>query len=385
MAPAVAVVAWGGNHFSPLLLMYRRIDGYTALEVDLVFAAYIVGIIPGFLFAGPLSDRYGRKGLVVASVVLGMAGSAILGFGSADLAALFAGRFVSGVSVAFAMVVGTTWIKELSAGEAVAATGARRASLTLTAGFGLGAAVAGVLAQWGPDPVLLPYAVQVALSLLTGVLLIRAPETRAAETGRRSAVADLRIPAAARRRFFGVVLPLAPWVFGAPALAFAVGPSLVEVRLGGDGIAFATLLTVVCLGCGIGVQSAITPLQRALRGRQGVLGLCCVVVGAALLAVAALLVSPVLTVPAAAVLGVGYGICLVSGLIDVQAMAPAESLAGLTAVYYSLTYVGFVLPAVLSLLATSVPYPVLLVAVAVLCAGSAVVVAARIRLPAAGA
>src|SRR5687768_7367423 len=39
-APAVAMVAWGGNHFSPLLLMYRQIDGYSAVQVNLFFAFY---------------------------------------------------------------------------------------------------------------------------------------------------------------------------------------------------------------------------------------------------------------------------------------------------------------------------------------------------------
>jgi hypothetical protein len=56
-APAIAMTAWGGNHFSPLLPMYRQIDGYTAVEVNLFFAFYVLGLIPGFLLAGPFSVR----------------------------------------------------------------------------------------------------------------------------------------------------------------------------------------------------------------------------------------------------------------------------------------------------------------------------------------
>ena len=60
-------------------------------------------------------------------------------------------------------------------------------------------------------------------------------------------------------------------------------------------------------------------------------------------------------------------------------MADPDSLAGLTGLYYSLTYLGFVLPVLLAALAGSVGYPVLLVAVAVLCAGCAALVASGLH------
>ena len=65
------MVAWGGNHFSPLLLLYREVERYTAVQVDLFFAFYILGLVPGFLLTGPLSDRLGRRPLVVAALALG--------------------------------------------------------------------------------------------------------------------------------------------------------------------------------------------------------------------------------------------------------------------------------------------------------------------------
>ncbi len=65
-------------------------------------------------------------------------------------------------------------------------------------------------------------------------------------------------------------------------------------------------------------------------------------------------------------LGTAYGLLLVAGLVEVQRMAEPAQLGGLTAVYYALTYVGFVLPVVLAAFAGSVGYPVLLVGVALL-------------------
>ena len=45
--------------------MYRQVDGYSSVEVDLFLAFYILGLVPGFLIGGPLADRHGRKRVMV--------------------------------------------------------------------------------------------------------------------------------------------------------------------------------------------------------------------------------------------------------------------------------------------------------------------------------
>jgi len=369
-APAIAMTAWGGNHYSPLLLMYRQLDGYTAVEVNLFFAFYVLGLIPGFLVAGPFSDEHGRKRLVTVALLLGIVGSIILALGGASAIFMCAGRLVSGFSVAVAMVVGTSWIKELSQHDAVPTTRARRASLTLTAGFGIGAGVSGILAQWGPAPTLTPYLVQIGLSVVALVPLLRATETRTEgkDTGdARKLLADLRIPADGRRRFYGVVVPTAPWVFGAPALAFVVGPALIVRQLGHHQVAFATLAAVVTLAFGAGVQPFVPLIGRLTNGRQAIVGLGMAATATVVLTVDAVIDSPVLAATAAALFGIAYGICIVAGLVEIQAMADPHSLAGLTGIYYSLTYLGFALPVVLAALASFVDYPQLLAGLAAIC------------------
>ena len=104
-------------------------------------------------------------------------------------------------------------------------------------------------------------------------------------------------------------------------------------------------------------------------GRQLAVGLAIAVLGILAAALVAAVQLPLLGGPAAALLGAGYGICLVSGLTEVQRMAPPEDLAGLTAVYYSCTYLGFTFPVLLATLSPLAPEPVLLLLLAALCAG----------------
>jgi MFS transporter len=348
----------------------------------LFFAAYVLGMIPGFLVAGPISDVHGRKRPTVVALGLGVVGSVVLGLGGADPVAMCAGRLISGISVAVAMVVGTSWIKELSQHDAGPAGRARRASLTLTAGFGLGAGVSGALAQWGPEPTLLPYAVHIALSLAAAIPLLRAtdqqPITLPHATDQRPADGppriDLRIPPAARRRFLLVVVPMAPWVFSASALSFVVGPTLVAERLGGFRVGFATLAAVVTLSIGAAVQPLVPRIARRTGGRQAVVGLLISALATGVLAVDARLGSPALAVAAAALFGAAYGICLVSGLVEVQALADPRALAGLTGIFYCLTYLGFALPLLLAELAHLASYPSLLTGVALVTIGCAALV-----------
>jgi hypothetical protein len=160
------------------------------------------------------------------------------------------------------------------------------------------------------------------------------------------------------------VAPVAPWVFGAATVSIAVLPGLVTTATAGWTVAFNALIAGVTLGTGFAVQ----PLGRRLAAadpRRGVAaGLGAVTAGLLVAAGAAALASPALVGVAAVVLGAGYGCCLVAGLLQTQRIAPPGELAGLTAVYYALTYLGFAVPVVLAALARWTTYPLLLLVLA---------------------
>ena len=349
VAAGMFAVAWGGNEFTPLLVMYRLEHGFSAVTVDTFLFAYVLGIVPALLICGPLSDRLGRRPVMLPATAVAAAGSILIALGPDTAALLFAGRVLSGIALGIGMAVGGSWIKELSALDPATAdgTGARRAAMSLTAGFALGAGVAGVLAQWAPWPTHLAYAVHVIICIAAGIGMLSVAETRErAQQGRL--IDDLKIPSAQHKRFLLIVLPLAPWVFGAASVAYAVLPSLMAERSGGYPIALSALMSVIALGAGFAIQAVGRRIDTPLAARGALVSLSILVLGMLLAAWAASELTIAAALIAAAVLGCGYGMALVSGLQEEQRIAGPDDLAGLTAVFYSLTYLGFAVPAILS-------------------------------------
>ena len=73
-AAALFAVAWGGNEFTPLLVMYRTQHHLPQVTVNVLLFAYVLGIIPALLIGGPLSDRYGRRPILIGGLGLYLAG-----------------------------------------------------------------------------------------------------------------------------------------------------------------------------------------------------------------------------------------------------------------------------------------------------------------------
>lgn len=367
VAGTMVAVAWGGNEFTPLLVMYRETSNFSQVTVNGLLAAYVLGIIPALLVGGPLSDLIGRKPTLLPAAPLSLMGSFLLSIAPHEPLIIALGRVLCGMALGLVMAVGSTWVTELvSRAGGDPAAGARKASLCLTAGFLVGAGIASVLAQWGPWPTHLAYVLHILITLVTAVWLSHTPETRQPHHGTvkttildltvREMLEMLHIPTAAHKRFLRVVVPVAPWVFGCAGAAYALLPQLLAKSAGQTPIAFSGLMTVITLGCGVGVQILGRLIDTHKSARASAIAMAVITVGAFLAAIAAHTLSLPLGIAAAATMGAGYGLALVAGLSEVQRIAGERELAGLTAVYYSISYTGFFIPMAFSALAPYVGF-----------------------------
>lgn len=372
VAAAAFCIGWGGNQFTPLLIAYAQHSGYTQVDVDVLLGAYVLGLIPGLLVASTLSDRHGRRPVMALGLVSSAIGSVILAIGDhLGFPALFAGRLLSGVAVGIAMAVGSAWITELSRApydDAPSGSGARRASVCLSLGLGVGPLCAGLLTEYAPLPLVLTYLVHAGLCLpALWAIRHRTIETRTGTTS-GSVIDGLRVPAAAHRRFMHVVVPMAPWIFGSAAIAYAIVPALVADRLGHWALLYTAGLTVLTLGCGVAVQPIARRLDDHSSARAVVVSMVLMALGVFAAVVTAITRSIGIAVLVAMLLGCAYGIAIVSGLLEIQRIAEPDELAGVSGVYYSLAYAGFLLPAILAALARYFSYPAMLTVVGLLAA-----------------
>jgi predicted MFS family arabinose efflux permease len=336
IAFAMFAVGWGANQFSPMLIVYRHELRLTAGEVAGLFLIYALTLIPGLLVGGPASDRFGRRAVVWPFVALSPLATLLLVLGPRSLAVIAAGRALAGLCSGVVFAAATAWVQEVSPDDGLSA---RRSALALTAGFGLGPVVAAVLAQWAADPLVVPYLPHLVIGVAAAVVLGGTPATGPAGTqaaGRRWPPAAVRT-----RRFWLAVAPASPLVFGSVALAIVVLPEEVtSARTLSAG--FAGLMTALSFAAGVAVQPFARRLRDMLTGV--VTGLACAAAGAAVGIAAVATADRVLAGLAAVLLGLAFGLCLVSGLRQAEHMAGPDERGAVIACYYALAYLGFAVP-----------------------------------------
>lgn len=338
---AMFAVAFGTNIPVALLLSYRERLDLSPTMLTVVFAVYAVGLVPALLLAGPASDRRGRRALVVPFTGLAALASIVLLGASVSLPALLVGRFLQGAVSGVVFSVGSAWLAELIGESAKAA---RRAAGAMSLGFSLGPLSAGILAQYLPAPTVLPYGFH--LALMTGALIA---VTQVTETVLRrpwrGRLLNLGVPKAARPAFLTFVAPLAPWVFAFPAVSVTVLPLGLQRAMPGFELVVTGVVAGITFCVGVLVQPLVARIGAvrsaplaALAGAGGLgLGLAAVVSG-----------LPALLLPAAVLLGTGYGLALAAGLTATQWLADSGQRGALASTFYALAYLGFAVPVVIT-------------------------------------
>jgi hypothetical protein len=354
-------VGWGANQFSPMLIVYRHVLGLGPGEVAGLFAVYAATLIPGLLVGGPLSDRFGRRAVVLPFAALSPVATLLLVLGPHSLQMITAGRALAGLCSGMVFGSATAWVQDLSHGDTLSA---RRAALALSAGFGLGPVTAAVLAQWAGDPLVVPFLPHLAIGTAAAAIAATAPATPQQRTmpatrqqhrtvpgtgleqptATKAAAARSWPPAALRgSQFWLTVAPPAPLVFGTLSLAIVVLPEEVTSARTMS-VGYAGLMTALAFAAGIGIQPTARRLA-ARRAHTGIIaGLAAALAGATVSIAAVAQTSRILAGAAAVFLGLAYGLCLVSGLSQAERLAGERDRGAVIACYYVFAYIGFAAP-----------------------------------------
>ena len=326
---------------SPLYPLYQERFGVSSLSVTIIFALYALALLLALVITGRLSDRVGRRPLVVAALIVQVAG--IIGFLVAnEVTLIYVARILQGLGTGLGIAAITAWMLDLQPPRNPRLGSVASSAAPLT-GIFVGAFSSAFLVQYGPDKLHLVYWILGAAYVLC-LFPTLTIEDRVKRQG--SWLASLRpqvaVPAQARSQFIALAPSLtATWALG--GLNLSLGPALAISVLGSRNL-LAGGLVVAAQAAGGSVASAygaLAPPRRLVR-RGGLF----LLAGVAITLVAVYTSSLALLYVGAVVIGLGFGQSF-SGIIRTLApMAPPEQRSGLISAIYIVSYLGFSLPAV---------------------------------------
>ncbi|MFJ8130004.1 MFS transporter [Streptomyces hydrogenans] len=339
---AVFVVCMAGTTLpTPLYPLYQEKFGFSELTVTVVYAVYAFGVIGVLLLVGNASDTIGRRPTLRWGLAFAAA-SAVCFLCADALGWLYAGRLLSGLSAGLFTGAATAYVMELAPPG-----GTARATLVATAanmgGLGCGPLLAGLLAEYAPDPLLLPFAVHLALVAVAALVLQWLPET-VAERRPLSAVRPRKPALPAKVR--AVFVPAAVASFAGFALFgvfTSVSPAFLARYLHVDNHAVSGIVVALAFFASTGGQVAA---GRVGPRRSLPLGCAVLFAGLVLLAVALATDLLVFIVLAALVGGTGQGLAFRAALSAVAAASPPDQRAAVISSLFVVAYVGISIPVI---------------------------------------
>ncbi|WMT92619.1 MFS transporter [Pelagibacterium sp. H642] len=321
---------------TPLYRLYQEMWGFSPFLLTVVFAVYAQALLVALLCFGSLSDRFGRRPVIIGALLL-QAGALILFLAAKDVVWLVAARLLQGFS---------TGLATASLGAALIdidrERGAFVGSVAPMAGMGLGALGGGLLAQFAPAPLHLVYLLLLAVFLMQLLRTARSPET-AVECVRHAWNWRPRIavPAAARRALL-IVTPInvAAWALGGFYLSLM--PSLLKEVAGSDATWMGGL-TVAALT--VSGATAILFARRHSAHASLIAGSTALIIGMCMILSGVALSLPLALLLGSMVAGLGFGAGFLGALRSVVPLAAPQERASLMAAFYIESYLANAVPA----------------------------------------
>jgi MFS family permease len=329
------VLTMGTSTLTPLLPLYQRDFGISTATATLLFVTYTVTVCPTMLIAGNLSDRLGRKRLLLPAMVVMTLASLVFALAE-SVPLLFAGRVLQGLAIGGFLGVGAAFVVD-HARPGSKALAAALAGVFFRVGFGLGPGLAGIAAQYGPNPRHLPFWGHIVLMLIGILAVATAAETlmRRAEPGPFRI--RIGVPQGQARGFLTFVAPAIFMMSFVEGTVLSVVPIFVVQTLEVQNLAIVGAIGFLVLALG-----GLAPfLVRGLEPRRSM------AIGVTLSSLLSLLIvtssgldAVALVVVAAAAIGLANGFILFGGTVICGTIVPIGERGKLMSLLYMCAYAG---------------------------------------------
>ncbi|WP_406273461.1 MFS transporter [Nocardia sp. NBC_00881] len=317
--PVLAVFVLS-NAPTPLYIVWQRALGFSSGTLTAIFGCYILGLLGALLVAGVVSDRIGRKPVLLPAVVAALVACVLFSVANSVAVLAFA-RMLTGIAVGATVSAGMAAVTDVGGPERKRLA-ALAASSAMVLGAGFGPLLAGILSEVLPGPTVAVFLVEIAVLASAFVVVVRLDLPNGVG-GRGPWV---RVPSVARSGRTAVLLGVAVFAPGITATSFflSLGPSVLSHLLGAaDRVLAGAVAFAMFLGA-TGIQFA----ARRFRLRTILVGGATSTALSMLALVLSLSSASLPLFAVAAVLGgVGQGLGQFGGLTAISASVPGDRLA----------------------------------------------------------
>jgi predicted MFS family arabinose efflux permease len=337
---ALALVASGTP--SPLYETYRELWGFSPAVLTLVYATYAFGVLASLLLAGSVSDRVGRRPVLLVSLAVLM-GTTVLFMVAGSVAWLFVARGIQGVATGLALGAASAALLELHPRRDPAGAGLMNGVMS-AAGMGFGVLLSAALIEFAPAPRVLPYVAVLVLFAIAFAGALRMPEP-VAERARPSLTPQRPSVPPQIRRTFGLAAlgVLSSWSIG--GLFLSLGPQLSATLFHTSNHLVAGVGVFVLAASGAAAQLVF---HRRPSWAGAAYGSVALAAGLLLIVASASLDSPALFLAGGVLGGGGFGVAFLGALRTLSAVIPPQHRAEVMSALYVVAYASLSLPAILA-------------------------------------
>ncbi|HRD71012.1 MAG TPA: MFS transporter [Legionella sp.] len=330
LAFALCVITMGVNLHVPLYAAYAYHDGYGLIATTIAFSCYVAGVLPVLLVLGGLSDRIGRRPVILTSIMLS-ALATILMLTSPHLTTLAIARLLLGIGTALMSATATVYMIELLDNQD-SSVAANWVTASTSIGFGIGPALTSIFLFSNNS--LSPYSFWLHLfcSALAFTFLWKMPQQ--AEYGMSNPM--LRLPYFPKGAVWFGAAVLLSWA--TTGLIISVLPSVLAFH---NLAHWSGISTLIAISCGLLFQPLARKFEPSYSTRIGLVILLPAYVLLAWGALQGVLLAVLFGALAAS--SACYGFVYLGGLGGVSKLA-GDQKARASAGFFLMAYLGFSVP-----------------------------------------
>ena len=330
----LVLFALGTSLITPLIPLYQDRLGFSDTVVTLFLGCYVVALVPSMLTLGQVSDRIGRRAVLLGAIAT-LAVAQVILITEPDLTGLLVARAIQGLATGAFFGTCTAFLVDaapLGRMGFIAVLG----SVSVRTGLGFGPGIGGLIAQYSDTPLRLPFELHlIALAVAAG-LVVSLPETVTVRS-RRPLTLRLEVPAAEREVFWRVLVPSGALFSLFDGVALSLIPVFLVRTLGVDNYALVGAAGFLVLVSGAASQLVLPHLAPAPAIGWGLAVASVASVGVVLSAPAE---SAPLALCSVAATGAAAGLVFKGGLDLCTQIAPVQDRGKLMSSYYVACYLG---------------------------------------------